>query len=229
MWWILLYAFLALAGLYVGTAAVFLAVARLEKRADGTLILDPKSRHFKITFPFRKFDEWEVKRLSGRIGLCNYFLRFFGMLCVGWPVLIILAVSKTVFYTIPMLLFGYYPIADLRSMCEEGTPLAVHAGKIRVVPKVKGFKIFPFYFVAPLVYWLCFRLWPGPMWRITMVLLVILIACGAVGVVVEGFPRLIDWLKGTNRQSVSLLREWIKARNLCPLMVIKGAEPAKEK
>ena len=42
-------------GLYVLTATVLLSIARIEKGANGKLILDPNSWHFKVAYPFKRF------------------------------------------------------------------------------------------------------------------------------------------------------------------------------
>ena len=162
MWWIAVKVVLAIIGLYIATAAVFMASARLKKDSNGNLILDPESWHFKTTFPMRKFDVYKVKDLSGSISLCGYFYRFFMMLFLGWPFILIWAIAKTILYSPFMILFGYYPVADLRSMYEMANDYGPFGVKVEQIylPRIYGYRIFPIYLIVPTVYWICWKFWP---------------------------------------------------------------------
>ena len=214
-----------LALLYFITATVFLLVARIKKDKDGNLILDSNSRHFKLSYPFLKFQPKSfIEGSLSNIGICGYFFKFFFMLYVGWPILAVLASIKTVTYLPFMLLFGFYPIANHRSIYEEkhSVPflLDVDAGEIRFLqPKIKGVTIFPFYAIVPLSYILAWIYYSDRTWNITFWCLVMIAVIAAI----VGAIVLFFWLKETDEGNVSLFREWIGAEwnRFCPRMKLK--------
>lgn len=229
MWWIVLKIALTVIGLYIAAAAAFMLSARLKKDADGNLILDPESWHFKAAYPFRKFNIYAVKYLSGRISVCGYFRKLFLMLFMGWPILIALAVFKTLTYAPFMLLFGYYPIADHLSIHESwgygdgdsAGPFAVHAVKISL-PEFRGYQIFPVYLIIPLAYLACWMLWPGIAAAITVTALTI-----AIGIViVAGVLMFAMAINKTHSGTIGIVKEYVssKKKGVCRLMIVRSSK-----
>lgn len=219
MWTIIGQVALSILGLYVITASVFLSLARININPEGNLTLDPNSRHFRITFPAKRYSPYEIRRLSGTLTLCGYFARFFLMLYAGWPILATWVALKTVLYSPFMLMFGYYPVADLQSMIGfYGHPFFVRVKSIKL-PEVKGFTLFPAYAVILLSYLFFWIYWPGKAWQVTFWALTII---GAVAVL-AGVSAVHKWLQKTDQESVSLIKEWVtaKIRRACPLVEIQ--------
>jgi len=211
------YVLVSLGGLYILTATVFLLTARIEKDKDGDLILDPDSWHFKLSFPFLKFSLRAVEKLSGNINICKYCIKFFLMLYLGWPMLIIFICLKTIVYSPFMFLFGFYPIANLMSMSDE--LMHVDVGYIKT-PEIKGVPIVPFYAVAPIAY-------VASLIYYTNVTLVATLACLALAVLIAlgvGISFTHEWLTETDEKTVSLVREWAgsKKRKFCRTMKVKS-------
>lgn len=226
MWWMIGQIALCVLGLYILTACVFLVTARIKKDADETLILIPNSWHFKATFPIMRLSRYRIKELSGRIGLCGYFCKFFLMLFVGWPIIAVGALLKTIVYSPFMLLFGYFPIADLNSVVEaDYLPLlAVRVKKIPL-PRIQGFKLFPAYAALPFGYVACWLLWPGITLAVTRAILVFIgVIAVFIGLLIV-LSRVRNWYKKTDSELVILVKEWVtaKTRRLCPLIKIRSA------
>ena len=220
----MLYFFYGLASvvvLYVLTATVFLLVAKIRKDEKGNLVLDPNSWHFKISYPFIKFSKYQILFLSEKVGLCGYFAKFFFMLYLGWPMLMVWACLKTIVYSPFMLLFGSYPIANNRSMDEafEG-PLAVEVGEIKMLkPNVLGLTIFPFYIIALLAYVFSWIYYPDTTWTVTFWCLVTIAVVVVAVAIIVGIYRFMK----TDQETVYLIKEWAnsKKKKLCPKMKIK--------
>lgn len=207
--------------LYVLTAAVFLLTARIGKTENGELVIDPGSWHFKIVYPFRKFDNLES---FPPINLCGYFAQFFFMLFLGWPFLVFFLFLKTVVYLPFFLMFGRYPVANLMSMRypAAGAPFWVEAREIRLLrPKIKGFTFYPFYLIVPLAYGLGCLYYPSIVssinWILSLFAVIVLGAC-----FLTGFQWLFNWLKTTNEHSISLVKEMVRAKinKWCPRVTI---------
>jgi len=219
-----MYLLLSLAVLYVVTATVFLLIARIEKDKDGILILDPESRHFKMSYPFLKFKKWQVEELSEKISLCRYFAKFFFMLYIGWPTLAVWCSLKTVAYAPFMFLFSRYPIANIRSMSNEydsNELFNVKVGHLRLL-KVRGVTVHPFGPLAILAYLLSWAYFPSSTFYFTRAIVIIITAIAVIATVVVG----ICWLLATDQGGVSLIREWVmaKKKGMCPPLRIKVIE-----
>ena len=196
--------------LYVLTTAVLLFFAKFKKNEKDNLILDPDSWHFKLCCPVitRKYNSYDIIKYKHRFGhlpssVCLYSIVFFFMLYVGWPVLILWSCFKTVVYTPFMILFGYFPVANIESMIEYDIPLAVNVGEI-LLPEIKGYKIFPIYIVLPIVYFAGWRYF----FNDTMIVSLSILIAAIVFAIIIGLVK----LNQTNQKEVSLVRAWLSAK-----------------
>ncbi len=202
-----------LALLYVVTATVLLFSAKFKKNEKGNLILDPGSWHFKLTHPLltRKFSLYDIKRNPAYFDLpsniCPYAIEFFLMLYIGWPVLIIWLIFKTVLYLPFMIMFGFYPIADIVSMLEwGGNPFTVNVGKISL-PKIGKYKIFPIHIILLATY--AIGWFYNPSLTLASIIWVLSVAGGVSTII--GLGWFYNWVKKTDQKEVSLAREWLSA------------------
>lgn len=204
-----------LAILYAVTATFFLLTAKLEKDKDGCLVLDSQSWHFKFSFPFlSRYYPDSFKYLFDSMSICGYFVKFFWMLYFGWPILVSWLTVKTLVYAPFMLSFGYYPIANLKSMSGETGDAVfwVNIGEIKWVR----------YFFFPLVYGMAWKYWPANTYLVSFWVVILVICLAAL----LGPFFLYDKLREKSRKNegrVSLVGEWFKAkkRRVCPLTKIK--------
>lgn len=201
-------------GIYVFGAIVFLLWVKLDVDETGQPYLNPTRLHFKITKPLLNIHE-----IKGTlpISICSYYFKFLVML-FGWIALGFLASVKTIVYIPFMALFGYYPVANLKSIKNDGNPLAVEPRKFWL-PKVKGNRFFPAYIILPLLY----------IWSLVMYSPV-RYGSLAVVVVVAVFAALIWYLDDdNNNDSVRLTKAWLAARKqkFCILLPVKNdSDPA---
>lgn len=203
-----------LAILYAITATFFLLTAKLEKDKDGYLVLDPQSWHFKLAFPFRsRYRPHSLKYLSDHMSICGYFVKLFWMLYFGWPIIALWLIAKTLVYAPFMLTFGYYPIANLKSMAwgDDDAILHVAVGKKKWVR----------YFFFPLVYSISWTYWPAKTYTISLGAVIIAVCIAAIGGLIYLHDRKID---DDSEGRVSLAKEWLmaKKRRVCPVTKIKG-------
>ncbi len=241
MWLFILYHFvLPAAVFYAFTAMVFLSVARIEKSANGKLILDPDSWHFKVAYPFardkvvkairkikktecippderRYFDREGYKDARELLasysrGLCAYFFKFFVMLYFAWPILIILIILWFVVGGGVMSLFGYYPVMENEVPCRR-YPL----------PRVYGIRLLPIYLLALVLYAALWYAYPGDTSAITGVTVVLVGTAALIVAFIWTCVTIICWFRKTDKKSVSMVREWVSAKKqgVCPLTEIK--------
>jgi len=209
--------------LYVLTTTVLLFFAKFKKNEKDDLILDPDSWHFKLSYPIltRKFDSYDIieykDRFNLNLNICSYAIKFFFMLYVGWPLLILWSCFKTVVYTPFMILFGYFPVANIESMIEYDIPLAVNVGEI-LLPEIKGYKIFPIYIVLPIVYFAGWRYF----FNDTMIVSLSILIAAIVFAIIIGLVK----LNQTNQKEVSLVRAWLSAKKnkVCWKLELASAE-----
>jgi hypothetical protein len=221
------YLLLSFVALYVLTATIFLLVAKIERHKEGYLILDPESRHFKMSYPILKFRKSHVSEMSGHISLCGYFAKFFFMLYVGWPSIGVWCFLKTIVYAPFMLLFSRYPIANMQSMTssswfsDEIKLLNVEVGHLDP-PEIKGLTIHPFCPLSIMAYVFCWIYFPSTALLYTTIVLVFI----ATLALLVGFFWSMNWFSKTDYKKVSLVREWTvaKKRKMCPLLKIKSAK-----
>ncbi|MBI3020332.1 MAG: hypothetical protein HYY60_03350 [Parcubacteria group bacterium] len=243
MWLTILYVVLSLIALYVLTATVFLATVRIEKGANGKLILDPNAWHFKVVSPLkrrelmaaiqdlkearrytntvtRKFEEDMAKNVlaSYSPNLCAYFFKFFLMLYLFWPAIgmfigFVLAVTNIV-----VLPFGYYAEVIVSSQTEAPITFTQYP-----LWRIKGKRLLPIYFIIALLYaawWYADAESATFVHKWTLYITGTFAVCAGIGVAIAA---VVSWYGSTDKQSVSMFREWVSAKKqgMCPLMEIK--------
>lgn len=236
MWQIILYSAISLAALYAFTATIFLFLARLEKNAEGKLVVDPDSWHFKVAYPMGRakvlealkpdsvsnLARWQAEDIlaSYRKGLCAYFFKFFFMLYLGWPFLAVFAVLSGVVFNFFTLPFGHY-CRTLAALLQDRFVL-----KRYPLPRIYGIRLLPIYFIVPLLYGTLWYFFPN----IVPDLTVFLLLCFGIGilavVVIWAIVSAISWFRRTDEKSVNVVREWVAAKKegVCPMVEIKSPD-----
>ncbi len=221
LWIILLFIF----SLYIVTSTTLLLSAKFKKNAKGNLILNPDSWHFKLSHPIltRRYSSLAIRKYKDDFkniipsSICGYCANFSFMLYIGWPTLILWSVLKTLVYTPFMILFGYYPIADMKSMIWHDNPFAVEVGEISL-PKIKEYKIFPAYIALPTAYLAGWLYYPSVVFKVSVWVLF-------VAAVIATILALV-WFKETDQEQVSLAKEWLSAKKnrICWKLELASAE-----
>ena len=215
------------AALYVTTATVFLLTAKIEKGTNGQRYFDPNSWHFKLAYP-RKHHHWWFRDTLARQGvtICPYFAKFFFMLYVGWPTIIILYTVTRIFYGAVMFIFGYYPCMDLMAFMnrwragdaiidefEDGTAM----GLLRI----GKFRLIPIYIIAPLAYAWAWNVYPDATLATTVWVAVAIAVIAAIVGVVLGIKKFREKIREGELKRVSLLGQFISAKKSRFCFVLK--------
>lgn len=209
------YAFLT----YVITGLVFVFTAQLNDE-DGEPWVDTESLHFKMAFPFARYNSWYMEGLiAGRekVGICIYFAKFFFTLYLAWPFIITLQTLKTAIYTPFLFLAGYYPNPfDLSCMTGNyGNPFYLELKKFRL-PKIYGVKLYPILVVAPVLYAISWVYFPSATWNVTGQSLTILGIILVAALIFATFAAYSDSESG----KVGLFKSWVEAKKkmVCPIL-----------
>lgn len=165
--------------------------------------------------------------LSFKTGICAYGAKIFWMTYFGWPALIVFLVLKTIVYLPFMVLLGSFPIASLKTMSNvlyynsDNTIIALAAVGVGKIPlsKIYGYRIFPIYYIFPLVYSALLYFYLQETWNVTFWVLssALAISCAAA------FIIFLFWICDTDRKSVNLFKEWFvsQKQKVCPIMEAK--------
>lgn len=197
------------AGVYVLTVLALLVIIRLKKDERGDPILDSNSWHFKMAYPFRRFNENYIHYVKETgINMCSYFASMVFMLYIGWLWIMlckaVIFIMSVIFYA-P---FGFWMSLNLNEWADRKT---MHVFDLNL-PKIKSFKIRPIYFILLAVYvWLWLK-YPVGTGQVT-VTIVIGIFCAAI---FWGIIFLLTRLE-KNSRTFSLSAAWIadKKKGLC--------------
>ena len=207
-------------GLYIVTATIFLFFVRIPKEEDGTLILDSKSTHFRVAYPFSAYSrEWELRnRFGDGIGICRYFANFFFGLYLKWPLLLLWQTFFFLLLIIPSLLLGFYMKWDL-----ELIPHDRPFGFTFEPYEIGGRRLPPILLVTPALYAYLLYGYTEITWEWTyFILKVVGISLSVVALMVFTFVLKGKFAKTDNKQ-VSLVRESMIAgkRRFCPIAKVK--------
>lgn len=236
VFWMVLWYIGVFIGAYFLTAVAFLLTARLEKDADGSLIIDPGSLHYRAC---KKCYRWRGYKVYSReankdidkthveyyqLGLCGYFWRVFWafvLLPIGYTILFSFQTVKAVVYAPFMFLFGYYPWPTLKSMKRYGdiNPAAIEACRISF-PRVGKLELKPYLVVLPALYGYVYWLYPDRTLSWSIIALSMVVIPAAILVILIAF----DKVQETKNQQVVLVREYAKSawRGVCPLLKVKS-------
>lgn len=234
VFWMVLWYIGVFIGAYFLAAVAFLLTARLEKDADGSLIIDPGSLHYRVC---KKCYGWRVRGVYSRetkkhiykthvefyqLGLCGYFWWVFWafvLLPIGYAILFSFQTVKAVVYAPFMFLFGYYPWPTEKSMKDNDNPFAVEVRRISF-PRVGKLELKPYLVVLPTLYGYVFWLYPDRtlFWSVIALSMVVILA--AVSAIWIAFNKVQE----SENQSVVLVREYAKSawRGVCPLLKVKS-------
>lgn len=209
------YAFLT----YVITGLIFIFTAQLNNE-DGEPCVDTESLHFKIAFPFTRYNDWFMGHLKdGRqnIGICGYFAKFFFTLYLAWPFIIVFQMLKTILYTPFLFSAGYY-LNPFNLNCMTGSygnPFDTELKKFRV-PKIHGVKLYPIFLLVPAIYILSWIYFPSTTWIVTGEFLIVLGVIVVAALIFATFAAYSDSESG----KVGLFKSWIEAkkRMVCPIL-----------
>lgn len=125
------------------------------KNEDGEIIISTNSWHFRIAYPFKRFDKY--RRPDSRSFL-SYFTKILFMLFLGWPVLLSWETAKMIICSPLFFLFGRFPIPDFKEVSEEENPFGLKITQFYVPTTTSGFRILPIYIIIPLLYgWLLYQ------------------------------------------------------------------------
>lgn len=208
--------------LYVVTSAIIIVSTRIEKTESGDLVIDSSSWHFKITYPFQRSEQsFFYKVREDGISLCRYCSKFFWMVWVGWPLIILFQTIKTLVYGPFLLIFGFYPVPWNLDLFETDQAHGIKCEKFPL-PKIKNVRILPAYLILPAVYaWLLVSLEfvRRASFYIGGILIVICVVLGIALLI----GLLAEYTKNTDNKSVSLLREWAgaKKKRICPMVIVR--------
>ena len=213
-------AVLAYGILHILSAVILLTFGRLKKEPDGTLILDHDSWHFKIAYPFKRYEFdrykkdnrenrydyyslWTHYMAEGGVNICYYVSKFTNSLIFGWPFIILMLVVL-ILLDIIFLSFGKYVVPNVKNLNGSLNDASMDLK----LPRIGKYRILPIYILAPTIYSWC--LWQYPHSTIHNTLTV------AVGIlfiaIVLGIYLACSWLSKTNQEDVSIAREWISAK-----------------
>lgn len=166
------------------------------KNKDGLTTISRNSWHFRIAYPFRKYDRHS--RYSDNF--FSYFTKVFFMFFLGWPCLILWEVIKMTVALPILLLFGYYAFSDLEVMDKYNNPFLLKIKQLYVPTTTAGFEIFPIYILGTILYiWLVYK------W----IFVVLALSAVVIGLI------LILWLVGTMEESElanRILRYWRQSK-----------------
>ncbi|MBI1998732.1 MAG: hypothetical protein HYS73_00135 [Parcubacteria group bacterium] len=231
MWSFILYFVLPPVALYAFTATIFLFLVQLEKNADGKLVLDPDSWHFKVAYPFARYKVKDAleKRMSTdaykrdraknflasyQHGLCVYFFKFFLMFYLGYPILVVFSFLCHIVANVCAISFGYCVFLSFDDRFYHWKyPL----------PRVYGIRLLPIYFLVPLLYAALWYAYPDDTPVKTGYAALAFGAIIAIVAILWATATAVVWLGRTDKESVSMVREWISAKKqgICPLTEIK--------
>lgn len=221
LFWVLV-SIVGLIVLYVVTSAVIIVSTRIEKTESGDLVIDSSSWHFKMTYPFRRSEQsFFYKVREDGISLCRYCAKFFWMVWIGWPLIILFQTIKTLVYGPFLLIFGFYPVPWNLDLFETDQAHGIKCEKFPL-PKIKNVRILPAYLILPAVYtWFFVSLEFVRMASLKAVVGVVVV-CVVICIVV-GIDFLAEYTKSTDNESVSLLREWTRAKKkkICPMVIVR--------
>lgn len=125
------------------------------KNKDGETVVSTNSWHFRIAYPFRRFDKYNHPASRSFL---SYFTKIFFMLFLGWPVLLSWEAAKIILYSPVLFLFGYFPIPDFKEMSEAQNPFCLKITQLYVPTTASGFNILPIYIILPSLYgWLLYQ------------------------------------------------------------------------
>lgn len=229
------------AGMCVGTyfivAVGFLLFARLEKDKDGSLIIDPKSLHYRAcqkcygcewtrTYNIYNLEAKEYVPTTYvehcQLGLCGYFWRVFWafiLLPIGYTILFAFQTVKAIVYAPFMLLFGFYPWPTVEIIKREGHPLVVEVKRISF-PRVGKLELKPYLVILPALYGYVYWLYPDRTLSWSVMALVIGVILAAVFAVRIAF----DKVQESENEPVVLVREYVKLawRGVCLRLKVKS-------
>ena len=207
----MLFWFLVSMVFYVVTSVALIVFAKFEKTESGDLVIDSSSWHFKITYPFQRSEQsFFYKVREHGISLCRYCAKFFWMVWVGWPLIVVFQTVKTSVYILPLLIFGFYPVPwNLDSL---GTDQS-HKIKCRKfwLPKIKNVRILPIYLILPTVYAWLFVSFEVTKKASLYTVGGVVAVCIIIAIVLLVMFTL-EYIKDTDSEFVSLLREWTGAK-----------------
>lgn len=215
----ILAAILGILALYALTTGIVLLFAKIEKESDGTPILDTDSWHFKLAYPFGRYEKEFMERLSDgriKISICTYFWKLFLALWIGWPFL----AAVTIVGSAMTCIFGNIIVPSFK----DDTKSMEH--KEFWLPRIGDFRILPAYFL-PLVFYF-WLLWSYPSktwawtytafsWTCAMFKIIIIPA------VIFALFVFFLWFLVTDQKEVSLVREMVEAKmnKWCPFFKVK--------
>lgn len=160
-------------GVYVLTVLALLALIRLKKDGDGNLILDSTSWHFKMAYPFLKFDSYFLETLRKKgTNICSYCAKLVFMLYIGWPCILVFKILVLYIALIAFLFLGKWESFNLQKWQKDGE---LHITTINL-PRIKGYKICPIYLLTLLIYIWSWLRYPVIIYSFTITALVAALA-----------------------------------------------------
>ena len=212
--------------LYLITATILYLRIKLNRDENGYPIINPDSWHFKVAYPFKKYDTGFIEKLEEKpFSICPYGIKFFLMLYFGFPILIIWTTALLIVLNTVMIPFGGYVKPDFEQASADELPFTVSRHEYHgSLPKLNNkLPLLPIFLLIPSAYVLWFWLKPAESWKATWITLTITLG-GAIfiGIIVV-IAKLCGWFKNTDQNQVSLARETISStyKRFCILVKVQ--------
>lgn len=142
----------------------------LKNSGDEHQTISIRSWHYKLAYPFKKFNGVVVKQVS----FFSYFSKIFFTTLLGWPILIAWQTAKMTVYLPFLALFGRYALPGFETMSSNENPLVLEIKRFYLPTVGNGIPILPIYFAATAGYgWLIYN-WPGMTLGITLFICIVL-------------------------------------------------------
>ncbi len=217
--------------LHILTISVAILTSKIEKDAEGNLVLDPNCWHFKAAYPLRRYNNNFLEELKKNgLNICPYFLDLTFMLWLGWPFLIIVEGLRTIIGNVIVFNSGFYHVPSLKQLVASDGPEDLNLYRFQL-PTIKGFVIRPIYILVSLAY----VLWLWINYRATMSY-TIMIMREALNVVLKLVAPLVVAIllailirkkvfKKSENKKVYLAKEFLSAKykRFCRKMVLKNS------
>lgn len=125
------------------------------KNEDGETVVSTNSWHFRIAYPFKRFDKYSHPASRSFL---SYFTKILFMLFLGWPVLLSWETVKMIIYLPLFFLFGRFPIPDFKEISETENPFGLKIIQFYVPTTASRFEILPIFIIIPPLYgWLLYQ------------------------------------------------------------------------
>lgn len=183
----------ALAYLVSGLLFYLFFKSLLKNSDDACQTISIRSWHYKLAYPFKKFDGVVV----GQIGFLSYFSKIFFTTLLGWPILIAFQTIKMTACLPFLILFGRFPLPSFEIMSREENPFVLKIKQLYLPTVGNGIPILPVFFAFTAGYsWLVYK-WPFMTLGITLFIFVVLsVVIGSIYLDDEGY---FDRIKERNK------------------------------